>query len=374
MGGRQNDSHELGGSMGSLRRLKPQYVFVIALIVAVVVLFIVTGLVTGSDRPNAAQAKPSGPPPTPSVQAKLTPAMVREYEVVARGRTQATRAVVVRSETAGVVAAAPVLQGTAVAKGAVLCRLAVDARQAALDQARASLRSAELTQQASVELKQKGFRSQTQVLQSQAALDGATAQARAAEIALAQVNIRAAFAGVFDKRDAEAGAYLAPGQPCGTMIELDPLLVVGDVPETDAGKLKVGAPATARLVSGQALNGRVRYVAHDADPQTRTYHLEIAVANPGMAVRSGLSAEVHIGAGAGPAHLIPLSSLVLDSAGRQGVRTVSDGDRVAFNPVTVMSEGPDGVWVTGLSGPVRLIVVGQSYVADGQKVRVALAR
>ena len=33
----------------------------------------------------------------------------------------------------------------------------------------------------------------------------------------------------------------------------------------------------------------------------------------------------------------------------------------------------DGVWVTGLSGPVKLITVGQSYVADGQKVRVALA-
>jgi hypothetical protein len=29
--------------------------------------------------------------------------------------------------------------------------------------------------------------------------------------------------------------------------------------------------------------------------------------------------------------------------------------------------------VTGLSGSVNLIVVGQSYVADGQKVRVAAA-
>ena len=355
-------------------RLKPQYVFVIALLGAVVLIFIVTGLFSGGDKKNSAQAKPSGAPPAPSVQAKLVPDVMRQYEVVARGRTQATRSVIVRSETAGVLAAAPVLQGSVVAQGTVLCRLAVDARQATLDQARANLKSAELTQKGSLELKQKGFRSDTQVLQTQAALDAATAQVRAAEIALAQVNIRAPFAGIFDHRDAEIGSYLSPGQPCGTMIELNPLLVVGDVPETDAGKLKVGAPATARLVSGQTLTGRIRYVAHDADAQTRTYHLEVSVANPGMAVRSGLSAEVHIGAGVGPAHLVPPSSLVLDSAGRQGVRTVGAGDRVAFAPVTVMSEGPDGVWVTGLSGPVRLIVVGQSYVADGQKVRVALAR
>lgn len=355
-------------------RLKPQYVFVMALLGAVVLFFLVISRFSGGDKHNGAQAKASGPPPPPSVQARLTPVVVRQYEIVARGRTQATRSVVVRSETAGVVAAAPVLQGTVVPKGAVLCRLAVDARQAALDQARANLKAAELTQQANVELKQKGFRSQTQVLQSQASLDAATAQVRQAEIGLAQVNIRAPFAGVFDKREAEVGSYLAPGQSCGAMIELDPLLVVGDVPETDTGKLKVGAPATARLVSGQSLHGRIRYVAHDADPQTRTYHVEITVANPGMAVRSGLSAEVHIGAGSGPAHLIPVSALVLDSAGRQGVRTVGADDRVAFTPVSVMSEAADGVWVTGLSGPVRLIVVGQSYVADGQKVRVALAR
>jgi len=232
----------------------------------------------------------------------------------------------------------------------------------------------QLQQQANVELAAKGYRSQTQVLESQSKLDSAQAGVRQAEIALAQVNIRAPFAGVFDHRDAEIGAYLAPGQPCGTMIELNPLLVVGDVPETSAAKLKVGATAKAKLVSGQMLSGRIRYVAQDADPQTRTYHLEIAVPNPKLDVRSGLSAEVRIAAGSGPAHLVPVSSLVLDSAGRQGVRYAVAGDRVAFSPITIVEETPEGLWVTGLSGPVRLITVGQSYVADGQKVRVALAR
>jgi multidrug efflux system membrane fusion protein len=158
------------------------------------------------------------------------------------------------------------------------------------------------------------------------------------------------------------------------MIELDPLLIVGDVPETDAAKLQVGARATAKLVAGDALTGRVRYVAHDADPSTRTYHLEITSPNPGLKVRSGLSAEVRIAAGSGPAHLVPVSSLVLDSAGRQGVRYVQGDNRVAFAPVRILEETPEGVWVAGLTGDVRLITVGQSYVADGQKVRVALAR
>jgi multidrug efflux system membrane fusion protein len=121
------------------------------------------------------------------------------------------------------------------------------------------------------------------------------------------------------------------------------------------------------------MTGRIRYVAHDADPTTRTYHLEITVPNPQLTVRSGLSADVRIAAGSGPAHLVPVSALVLDSAGRQGLRYVTDDGRVAFAPVTVMEQTPQGAWVRGLSGPTRIITVGQSYVAEGQKVRVAAA-
>jgi multidrug efflux system membrane fusion protein len=354
-------------------RMKSQYLFVVAVAAVVALYFILRTIFGGGEQKAEAKASAAAAGPA-SVQVQLVPETVRQYEVLLRGRTQATRAVVVRSETAGVVASAPVLQGTAVPKGAVLCRLAVDARQASLDQARAALRSRQLQQQAAVELARKGYRSQTQVLESKALLDAAQAGVRQAEIALGQVDIRAPFAGVFDHRDAEIGTYLSPGQACGTMIELNPLLVVGDVPETEAAKVRVGASASGRLISGQALNGRVRYIAHDADPQTRTYHMEVAVANPRMDVRSGLSAEVRIAAGAGPAHLVPVSALVLDSAGRQGVRYVAADNRVGFSPVTVVEEGPAGVWVTGLAGPIRLITVGQSYVAEGQKVRVALAR
>ncbi|MDX5331760.1 MAG: efflux RND transporter periplasmic adaptor subunit, partial [Caulobacteraceae bacterium] len=192
-------------------------------------------------------------------------------------------------------------------------------------------------------------------------------------IALEQVNIRAPFAGVFDNRDAEVGTYLSPGQPCGSMIELDPLLIVGNVPETEAGRIRTGEAATATLVSGQTLSGQVRYVAREADANTRTYRLEIAARNPQMAVRSGLSADVRVTTASGPAHLVPPSALVLDAEGRQGVRHVGQGDVVAFTPVQVMSEGPDGVWVRGLNGRVRVITVGQSYVDQGQKVRVAVA-
>lgn len=354
-------------------RIKSSYMVAAGILGVVVLYFVVRSLFGGGEDKAQAKTAPAKAAEV-SVQAVTTPETPRQYAVVIRGRTEAARSVVVRSETAGVVAQTPTVEGAFVRRGAVLCRLNVDARQASLDQARATLRSRQLQQKATVDLAAKGYRSQTQVLQDQANLDSAAAAVRQSEIALQQMNIRAPFDGVFDQREAEVGTYLSPGQACGTMIELSPILVVGDVPETEAGKLAVGAPATAQLVSGETLSGKVRYVARNADSQTRTYRVEIAAANPGLKARAGLSATVRIGSGMGPAHLIPISSLVLDSAGRQGVRYVLDDGRVAFAPVAVMEETPQGVWVSGLHGSVRLITVGQSYVAEGQKVRVAQAR
>jgi len=357
-------------------RLKSSYVVAIGIVLFVALLFAIGSLSGGKKdkadaKAAAAAAKPSGPP---SVQVQVTPETLHRYTVTIRGRTEAARTVVVRSETAGTVAAVPSVEGAFVRKGAILCKLNVDARQAAVDQARAQVRAQQLTQQASVELARKGYRSQTQLLQAQAALDNAQAVLRQAEVALEQTNVRAPFDGVFDKRDAEIGAYLAPGQSCGSMIELDPLLIVGDLPETETSRLRVGATGTALLLSGQSLSGHVRYLSHEADPQTRTYHLEVTARNPGLKIRSGLSATVKIDAGQGPAHLVPVSALVLDAAGRQGVRFVQADDVVGFAPVTVIEETPDGVWVSGLHGQVRVITVGQSYVAEGQKVRVGAAR
>ncbi len=356
-------------------RLRPSYLFVLVVAGAVVLYFLIGSLFSaGKAVATVAAPAKSKTSEWPAVQFILAEEQSHPYAISLRGRTEPARTVEVRAETSGIVAQAPAAEGAAVHRGATLCRLSVDARQASLDQARAALKSRQLQQQASAELARQGYRSPNQVLSDQANLDAAQAAVRQAEIALDQVNIRAPFAGVFDRRDAEVGSFLSPGQPCGVLIELDPLLVAGAVPETDAARLRVGSPATARLISGQVLSGRIRYVARDADPQTRTYRVEIAVANPGFATRAGLSAEVSIGAGSGPAHLAPISALVLDGAGRQGLRYLAEGDKVAFAPVAILEETPQGVWVMGLRGPVRIITVGQSFVAEGQKVRAALAR
>ena len=347
-------------------RLEPRVLVVGGIVAAFALYFVVSALVGGHGAKAKATAAPDS---TPTVQAAMVVPELRPDLVAMRGRTQAFRTVSVRSETAGVVAATPVREGALVGAGQTLCKLKVDARQATLDQAKANLRSKELTQKASSELASRGFRSATQVLSDQANLDQASASVRQAEVALNQTDIRAPFAGVFNERDIEIGGYLAAGGACGVVIELDPLKIAGDVPETEIAKVRLGAPAHAILASGERVEGVVYYIAKDADPQTRTYPVVLSARNPGGRVRAGLSAQVRIDAGQVDAHLVPSSSLVLDSAGRQGVRYMGAGGLVAFAPVKVLDETPGGVWVSGLSGPVRVITVGQAYVSEGQRVK-----
>ena len=139
-------------------RVKSQYLFVIAVVAVLVLAFAIGTIVSRAGKSGKAEAKTAGADALPTVQAVLTPEATHEYAVAIRGRTEAARSVVVRSETAGVVAATPAVEGSFVRKGTVLCRLNVDARQATLDQARANLRSRQLQQKASAELAAKGYR------------------------------------------------------------------------------------------------------------------------------------------------------------------------------------------------------------------------
>lgn len=351
-------------------RFKTSHLVAGAIVIVVLAFLIIAGMMHKPKSAAPASASASVKTELPLVTAPVIQEAQRPYSLVVRGHTEANRTVSVRAETAGPVAATPAREGSFVSKGAVLCRLAVDARQATLDQARANLKSRQLQREASAKLADQGFRSPTQVLQDQANLDSAQAAVRQAEVQLEQINIRAPFSGVFDNRTAEVGTYLSPGAECGTMIELDPIVIVVDVSETEIAAIRVGASVSAKLSTGDVLNGVVRSVGRDSDPATRTYRVEIAARNP-RGLRAGLSAEVSVGSGVGPALLVPTASLVLDSAGRQGVRYVGADGVVGFAPVKVLDETPDGVWISGLRGPVRVITVGQAYVSEGQKVRVS---
>lgn len=306
--------------------------------------------------------------PLPRVIVEPRRAQTHKRRIELYGRTAANRVVDIKAKTAGLIVATPLKEGRKIESGTVICRQDIDARKAVLDQATALLTTRQLEYEAALKLVEKGFRSETQAATARAALDGAKASVKQAEIELDNVNMRAPFSGIFDDQMAELGDYLGPGQACGRLIELNPLVVEMELTETQIGQIKVGQSADIRLNTGQNLSGTLRFIEAQADPSTRTFKAEISLPNPKLTLKAGVTATLFMEAGEILAQHIPSSILALDDQGRVGVRYIDDGNIVRFAEVKTIDEDPDGIWVTGLPDTTRIIIKGQDYVAINTEV------
>ncbi|MEM9477279.1 MAG: efflux RND transporter periplasmic adaptor subunit [Pseudomonadota bacterium] len=313
------------------------------------------------------------------VVARRSNAQVIDSAVVVRGRSEAARQVDVRAETSGLVISEPLRKGASVEAGQLMCELDTGTRdvtlaeaQARLVEAEARLADAEINQRAAARLSQEGFASETRLTAANAAEQSARAGVMAADASIAaaekeleRLQIMAPFGGLLESDTAEIGSLLQPGALCGTIIQLNPIKMVGFVPETEVDRVAVGAPAAIRLASGLEVLGDVTFLSRSADESTRTFRLEVEVDNSDLSIRDGQTAEIIVASDGAEAHLLPQSALTLNDAGRLGVRLVGDNSTVAFEPVSVLRDTPQGIWVGGLDDEVSVIVVGQEYVTDG---------
>lgn len=305
----------------------------------------------------------------PQVRVRRQSAEPHQTAVVLRGRTEALRKVEARAETHGRVVELAVERGMAVAEGDPLVRLAPEDRPARLAEAKALLEQRRIEHEAAEKLSAKGFRAETQLAASLAELESAQAAVERAQVDLDNTVIRAPFAGFVEDRKADVGDFLEVGDVVAGLVDLDPILVIAQVSERDIGRLEVGGPGIARLMTGERIDGRIRHIARVADPVTRTFRVELEVANPDGALRDGVTAEVVLPGPSVRAHRVSPAVLSLSTAGEIGVKVVDADQTVRFLPVQIIEQSADGLWLLGLPEEVTLITVGQEFVRDGQRVR-----
>lgn len=304
------------------------------------------------------------------VSAHATEAQPYVREILLRGRSAAARWVDIKAETQGRIAELPVAKGGMVKTGDVIARLATEEREARRAETEAVLRQRKLEYEVSVSLVEKGFRAPNKLAESQAALDAARAAAKAMDVEMQRTVIRAPFVGVIEDRKVEIGAYLKVGDTVMRLVERDPMLIVTQVGERDIAALSLGQAGQATLVTGETVEGRIRFIGSTADPATRTFMVEFETPNPSGRLKDGITAELRLSAGSQPAHLVTPAILALDDSGTIGLRIIEGDNRVAFKAVQVLGDGPQGVWVSGLPEKATVITAGQDFVRAGDQVRV----
>ena len=309
-------------------------------------------------------------PPPMSVAVEISRARPIDRVLTLQGEVLPDQQVSIRAETAGRIEDLPVERGRLVEAGTLIARIAADDQPARIRQAEAALTGRESDFRSAQRLAEGGFQAQLRVEMAAADVAAARAALEAARLDLQRTRIHAPIAGVVNAQPARVGSFVGIGDVVAEIVENNPLLAVAHVPQHQIRHVHAGAPASVRMIGDVATEGRIAYVSAVADTATRTFRVEIELANPDRSLPAGISAQVVIPLETVMAHRISPALVTLDEQGRIGVKTVGDDETVVFEQIEPVRADVHGVWVSGLPETLRLITVGQGFVNAGERVTV----
>lgn len=322
----------------------------------------------------------------------LTQPLVASVEPV----TSATLA----SDFGGIVAERFFDEGQRVDKGTLLARAVVDLAEADRDAARAAEQSAAARlEQARAEAdsaKRERERIETLMQQNVGSQKELSDVITAERVTAAMVNTRLAeleekkaalqrlelvlrkaetvspVVGVVVKRYVEVGQWLERGDAIADVVQLDPLFVRLNVPESTISRIRIGdaASVTFDALDGVTVTGRIEQIIPVADPSSRTFPVKILLPNPDLKIWPGFFARATItGRSQGSSFYVPRDAIVT-SGNQHRVIAARDGKAVPV-PVTLGADAGDKIAVAGeLKEDDVVVIRGNESLRGGEQLIV----
>lgn len=276
--------------------------------------------------------------------------------------------------------------GDVVKKGQVLARIAADTvenelseSQAAVAEAEATLAEARANNARAKQLREKGFYSPQQGIQTQTVADTALARLNAAKARRHSAQIRRANAavlspddGIISARAATVGMLTQPGQELFRLIRGSRLEWRAEVTAAELARIKPGQTATLSSPNNDTIEGVVRAVAPTVDPQTRIALVYVDLPDNAIQILSaGMFARGEFRLGQSPALTLPQSAVVL----REGFAYVFrlENDKVSQVKIDTGRRVGERIEVSGLDPQAQVVNSGAGFLADGDTVRVVPA-
>ena len=280
------------------------------------------------------------------------------------GTVAANRDVTVSAEESGVVIELLVEKGALVAAGQPLLRIddRVLASQVAQARAQAAL-AREVWDRRRRLFEEDKVGSELSYLE-------AKYNAEQAQAALATLQHRLERAVV--SAPVEVGTMVGPGTPVARIVDMDPVKVMGGVPERYAADIRVGARATVTFdaFEGQQFTGNIGFVGAAIESSNRTFPVEFRLPNPGRAVKPEMVAHIEVVRRVlDGALMVPQEALVRAEDGYVLFVIVADHAE-ARSVVLGPSQHNQAVITSGIEAGDRVVVVGQKQLAADDRVRV----
>ena len=318
----------------------------------------------------------------PTSKAELPPAVAVKSAAAKLASIPLTEAVV------GTVR--PKLEATVSAKiaGRILEVLVVPGQQVQAGDRLAVIEAGELEAaknraQAALEQAKRELERQKQLLAANAtarsAFDAAEAAERMAAASLVEIQttlehavVTAPFAGTISRKLADTGDLAIPGRGIVQLEDPKLLRLETPVPESLAGKLKLGQPIPVTLdaLGGTNLEGTIGEMAPSADSASRTFMVRIDLPNV-EGLRAGLFGRAHFPLGKIEAVLLPAAAL--RRVGQmETVFQITDG-KARLRLVRTVAAGSGKLRVlSGLEAGAVLVLDPPATLADGHPVTIVL--
>jgi multidrug efflux system membrane fusion protein len=209
---------------------------------------------------------------------------------------------------------------------------------------------------------------------TKARLEQAQAQLATAHNQSSYTSLVAEADGIITTVNVEAGQVVTASQPVMRFARPEEKEVAISVPESRLGELRSAREILVAVLAApdKPYLGRVREIAPNADPVTRTFAAKISVIDPDAAVQLGMTANVVLGDRPGAdAMTIPLTALT-QVDGKHAVWVVDPNtSTVNLRPVAIGAYREDGVVVRdGLKSGEVVVTAGVHKLLAGETVRV----
>jgi RND family efflux transporter MFP subunit len=283
-----------------------------------------------------------------------------------------------------------VSQAKVAAAGVSSAEAQIHAAEAALQQASAEFARAKALRDGAAISQADLDRTQTAVRTARANLEGARSQrlSRSEQQALARgvvddAALLSPIDGVVARRMVEVGSSVTPGTVAFTVIDPGQMRAVFGVPDLHVGALRLGDRVAIHLdaLPGKVLAGQISKIHPTADPQLRSFAVEVSVANADGDLRAGMVATAAIaGAGQGAAAvgpqgalLVPLAAVVRPPRGQGFAVWALDPktSKVALRPISPGDlSGNELIVHAGLKVGEQIVTDGAAWLYDGESVEV----